>query len=61
MSVILSLTGLTMSAFNYIIEGELSGKDEQRLKTVENIVLAFYNKKYECVPRMWKELIQVVF
>jgi hypothetical protein len=57
--IIISLTGLAMSLFGYIIQGELTGKDKQRLETIDDILRAFYNGKHEKIPRKWNDLLAI--
>lgn len=48
-----------MSIFGYIISGELTGKDKQRLQTIDDILRAFYNEKHEKIPRKWNDLMTI--
>lgn len=48
-----------MSLIAYIIHGELTGKDKQRMETIDDILRAFYNEKHEKQPRKWNDLLEI--
>lgn len=41
------------------VKGELTTKQKQKLKTIEKIITAFYDEKYEKTSRMWGDLKKI--